>query len=96
MCTAGLAKLSKCLREHRALVVLDDVDDMKSQSNMPLPQQRDLHPGSRVIVTSRNSRVLEQRCDAISEVSLLPKNLAEQLLLHMPFGRASLPWKWLR
>ena len=79
------------MRENRALVVVDDVADSLSQLDMLLPLG-DLHPSSRVIVTSRNGGLLEQRCDAVSEVELLPEGLATQLFKAHAFrqGQASI------
>lgn len=89
MCIAGLAALTNYLREHRCLVVMDDVADCTSQLDMLLPPRQDLHPSSRVIVTSRNGTLLKQRCEAVSEVKLLPEGLAAELFASYAFQQGS-------
>ena len=82
--------LAQHLPQRKALIVLDDVDDLESQLDKLLPHTG-VHCDSIVIITSRKRHLLELRCGCIHEVELLPEKLATQLFTAMAFPAGEAP-----
>ena len=82
--------LAQHLSERQALIILDDVDDFESQLDKLLPDTG-LHCKSVVIITSRQRRLLNRRCNLIHEVQLLPEELAMQLFEATAFPSGQAP-----
>ncbi|XP_054823853.1 TMV resistance protein N-like isoform X2 [Prosopis cineraria] len=75
------------LRNHRILVVLDDVDDHESLKEFLIGSRDCFGGGSRIIITSRDERVLgELGVDEIHKVKLLNQNEALRLLCKTVFN----------
>ncbi|KAF3455893.1 hypothetical protein FNV43_RR00535 [Rhamnella rubrinervis] len=81
------------LRRKKVLIVLDDVDS-SVQLEALVEGYHQLAPGSRILVTSRNKRVLKKVADEIYKVEKL--NTIESLkLFHLhAFGRNSYPTEY--
>ena len=67
---AGCVRLIEHLGRRKVLVVIDDIGNGTQLNNL-LPRCA-LHPGSRVIVTSRNQSIFRARCIRFCAVELLP------------------------
>ena len=82
----GQAQLAKVLvqDQRKALIIIDDVNNHGTQINMLLPKGC-LHAGTLVLITSRDKRVLKQRCSGTYEVSILHHDLAMQLFAACAF-----------
>ena len=80
--------LAQHLPQRKALIVLDDVDDV-SQLDRLLPVTG-LHRDSLVIITSRQKCLLDLRC-LTHEVQLLPEDLALKLFTAIAFPGGEAP-----
>lgn len=54
----GMAKLSRHLRDCQALIVLDDVDNVRQLNALLSPVRAVLHPDSLILVITRNKNIL--------------------------------------
>ena len=70
MSGAGLQLLTQHLSRRKALLVIDDVDDLTSQLIQLVPKGS-LHVDSVLIVTSRNSSLLRKYGCEVAELELL-------------------------
>ena len=74
----------------KVLLVIDDTDDMTQLKNLLPPCE--LHADSLVIITSRNSNVLNARCCCVSEVTLFPGDADKQLFEAWAFAAGPPAW----
>ncbi|XP_061995833.1 disease resistance protein RUN1-like isoform X1 [Rosa rugosa] len=75
----GISKIRYAINSKKVLIVLDDVDHM-SQFNAILRMRDSFHPGSKIIVTSRDVGILEA-CQADKVHNVKPLNRVESLEL---------------
>lgn len=87
---AGTGMLIKHLKRRKALVVIDDTDDVTQL--LKLLPRCEMHQKSLVIVTSRKKDVLEKRCTLVSEVQLLPEGHDMQLFKAWAFSMGEPVW----
>ena len=79
----GFQHLARHLGNRKALVVVDDVDDLAQLDKLLIKDS--LHPGSLLIITSRDRAILQRHCPKMINVERLPVHLATQLFADHAF-----------
>ncbi|XP_060207702.1 disease resistance protein RPV1-like isoform X1 [Lycium barbarum] len=83
----GIVKISDAVSAKRVLLVLDDLDD-SNQVNAVLGMKSSFYPGSKIIITTRQERILTPRLvDKVYSVETLSSNESLELFSWYAFGK---------
>ena len=88
---AGIALLTKFLSEKRVLIILDDVGN--DSVGALIPEELKLHPGSKIILTSRNWSTLENHVGEKLGMQVLSSSEAMEVFCLHAFKQPSCPVK---
>ncbi|XP_048424199.1 disease resistance protein RUN1 isoform X2 [Pyrus x bretschneideri] len=92
---AGTALVRERFRGLKVLVIVDDVDDVKQLRELA-GNRHSFGPGSRIIITTRNERVLKEfAVDKIYRAKVMDQEEALELLSWHAFGSSSCPSQYL-
>ncbi|XP_028949599.1 disease resistance protein RPV1-like [Malus domestica] len=82
----GIVKIKRAVRCKRVLIVLDDVENLE-QFNVILGMRDWLHPGSKIIITTRHEHLLRAEVCVRFKVEGLPEHQSLKLFSWHAFGQ---------
>ncbi|XP_050126433.1 disease resistance protein RPV1-like isoform X4 [Malus sylvestris] len=82
----GIVKIKRAVRCKRVLIVLDDVENLE-QFNVILGMRDWLHPGSKIIITTRHEHLLRAEVCVRFKVKGLPEHQSLKLFSWHAFGQ---------
>nr|XP_028949345.1 TMV resistance protein N-like [Malus domestica] len=82
----GIIKIKRAVRCKRVLIVLDDVENLE-QFNVILGMRDWLHPGSKIIITTRHEHLLRAEVCVRFKVEGLPEHQSLKLFSWHAFGQ---------